>query len=98
MDDDFYATEPLRPVISYPSGLVTTVLPNFMLRSPLHFIITILVAAFTIGIVTRLLTGNDSERVPGTDGRTVWKLPYWIPFVGHGYQLQVIRKSIRTRN
>jgi hypothetical protein len=86
MEDDFY-TEPIRPVISYPSGLVTTVIPQFMSQSPIHFIGTILAIGLVVGTVTRLFTGEDSEKMSGTNQRTVWKLPYWIPFIGHGYQL-----------
>jgi hypothetical protein len=97
MDDDFY--EPLPSVISYPSGLVTKVLPE-LLRSPQNAIIIFIVTAFVIAIATRLLSGSDSEpeKVDGRDGRTVWLLPYWIPFFGHGYQLQVLQQSIRARD
>lgn len=96
--DDFYAAEPLRPVISYPSGLVTHVLPDLLTRSPFTAVTTILAIVFTVGIVTRLLTGSDSEKVPGTDGRTVWQLPYWTPFVGHGYQLLEPKSSFAEDN
>lgn len=86
MDDDFY--EPLPSVVSYPSALVTKHLPE-LLSSPNTAIITVLVTAFVVALATRLLSGSDSEpdRVDGKNGRTVWLLPYWIPLLGHGYQL-----------
>lgn len=86
MVDDFY--DPPRQVISYPSGLVTKILPD-LLRSPESVAISILSALTVILFATRLLSGADSEprRLDGKDGRTVWRLPHWVPFVGHGFQL-----------
>jgi hypothetical protein len=96
MADDFY--EPLPTAVSFPSGLFTKVLPE-LLSTPDSALITILVTAFLIAFVTRLLTGSDSEpeRVDGKDGKTVWLLPYWIPFIGHGYQLQVSQMLDQNR-
>lgn len=88
MADDFY--EPLPSVISYPSGLVTKHLPD-LVRSPTSLITAILVTIAVVIVSTRLLSGNDSEleKFEGKDGRTVWLLPYWIPFIGHGYEFLV---------
>jgi hypothetical protein len=86
MADDFY--EPLPSVVSYPSALVTKHLPD-LVRSPISLVTTILVTIVVIAVATRLISGNDSEpeKFEGKDGRTVWLLPYWIPFIGHGYEL-----------
>jgi hypothetical protein len=88
MDDDFY--QPLPSVVPHPSGLVTQVLPD-LLSSPGTAFVIVLITVLLVAFATRLLTGADSEleTVDGKHGRTVWALPYWVPFIGHGYQLQV---------
>ncbi|KAG0648510.1 Cytochrome P450 monooxygenase [Hyphodiscus hymeniophilus] len=85
MADDFY--EPLPTAVSYPWALLTK-LHSDLLSSPDTVIIAIFVTIFVIGLTTRLFSGSESEadRVAGKDGRTVWLLPYWFPYVGHGYQ------------
>ena len=97
MDDDFY--EPLPKVISYPSGLVTHWIPDLVLGSPVRLITAVVLAALVIAIATRLLSGSDSEpeKVNGKNGRTVWLLPYWLPVVGHGYQLQVSQMVYKSK-
>lgn len=86
MADHF--NEPLRHIVSYPSGWISYYFFQ-LLHEPQRFMITLIVTVLVVGIATRLLSGSDSkpETVNGKPGRTIWLLPHWVPFIGHGLQL-----------
>jgi hypothetical protein len=79
MEDDFY--EPLTaPQPGSTSSIRQSILtPNVIL------------ALFLGPILLLFLTRYLSERSLGSDdgktGRRVWMPPYWVPFVGHGFDL-----------
>jgi len=85
MEDDFY--DPVDPISSVNSaGLLSTVLSS-VVAAPLAVTFTLLLAPFLIAAATRLLSGRSSEKVNGKDGKTVWMPAYWVPVVGHAFQL-----------
>ena len=83
--DEFYEPLPSNP----HSGVVWKVL-DLILEKPAYISSSITLALVLIVIATRLLSGQASEQINDNgDGpvRTVWMPSYWLPIVGHGFQL-----------
>jgi hypothetical protein len=86
MDDDFY--EPLSNGTSSVAALgFGPAVLNVISATPLAILISVALAPLLIVICTRLLSGHPSEKIASKDGRSVWMLPYWVPILGHGFQL-----------
>jgi len=83
MEDDFYESLNQQPG---NSGLISNVFSS-IIAAPLAVVTTFILAPLLIVIVTRVLSGRSSETVKGKDAKTVWILPYWMPVVGHAFQL-----------
>jgi len=81
--DDFY--EPLSNATSASTG-VSSIL-NLLLEHQVAVTVTVLLAPIILVIATRLLSERPSEQISGRDGKTVWMLPYWLPIVGHAFQM-----------
>ena len=56
---------------------------------PLSVLFTVLLTPFAIALMTRLLSECSSEKINGKNERNVWRLPYFVPFFGHVFSLQV---------
>jgi hypothetical protein len=84
--DDFY--EPLSNATSRgaASGLISSILETIV-AAPLAVIVSIVLIPILVVISTRLLSGSTSEGIAGRDGKNVSMLPYWVPVIGHGFQL-----------
>lgn len=82
--DDFYA--PISNATLTSPGLVSTIWTS-ILAAPASLLITILLSPLFIVVATRLLSGRQSEQIAGKNERTVWLPSYWLPFVGHGFQM-----------
>ena len=67
-------------------ALLSTI-SNFVVKAPVSVLVSIALVPFVLIIATRLLTGRASENIAGKDGRSVWMKPYWVPVLGHGFQL-----------
>jgi hypothetical protein len=84
MDDDFYSPV-WNGTISSP-GLLSSVWRS-VVSSPSSVLVTLLLLAPLIIIGTRLLSGQASVQIQGTKEKSVFRPPYWIPVVGHAYQM-----------
>jgi hypothetical protein len=86
MEDDFYA--PLSNVTSeaQDSALISN-LWKLILSEPLSIGATVLLALLLIIFATRLLSERPSKKYNDRDARTVWMMPYWVPIIGHAFQL-----------
>lgn len=82
MDDDFHSPGP--NVTAPPGGLLYKVWA-IAVSAPPAFIIAILLAPLAIVVATRYLSERPSKVVSAGKERTVWLLPYWLPFIGHGF-------------
>ncbi|RDL35113.1 Cytochrome P450 [Venustampulla echinocandica] len=80
MDDDFYASSTnVRP----PSSAWRSVAWG-AITSP-NVVLALLLGPFIIAIVTRYLSGRSVEASSNGKAKRPWKLPYWVPGVGHGF-------------
>jgi hypothetical protein len=87
MEDDFYDT------VSNHSVPITTswVGSTWKTASSPNVILALVLGPFIIAAVTRYLSSRPSLQVG--DEKSAWKVPYWIPFVGHGFSLYVTRNE-----
>ncbi|KAG9247871.1 cytochrome P450 [Calycina marina] len=81
--DDFYGNDEPNP----EAGLVAQSL-NFLLEAPSAVWVTIALAPILVIIATRIFSGYASRKASNYSDsvNTVPMIPYWIPFVGHGWQ------------
>lgn len=84
--DDFYHFLPDATSDITAPGVLSSV-RDLVYKLPFSVLVSIALAPFLIVIATRLLSGRSSEKIAGKDGRSVWLLPYWVPYVGHGFRL-----------
>jgi len=77
MDDDFHHPPPPPGPASRLLQAVLT--PNVLLALFLVPILTI--------FLTRYLSERPVEKNNGKSGKRVWMLAYWVPFIGHGFDL-----------
>jgi hypothetical protein len=80
MEEDFYTATSVTQV-SGPVSFFWSLIPS----APLVLLGTVLLSLPVIFIAIRF-NGNPEER-SGGQKRTVWMVPYWIPVVGHSFQL-----------
>jgi hypothetical protein len=93
MDDDFYEPLSHATAAAQASGLVSSAW-KLLLSTPFSFLLTVLLAPLVIVIATRLLSGHPPAKCAGREERSVWMMPYWVPVVGHTFQLQVTKPVI----
>ncbi|TVY81010.1 Cholesterol 7-alpha-monooxygenase [Lachnellula suecica] len=79
VDDDFYNASPEPGPSSRVWDLILN--PNVLLAL---FLGPVMILFLTRYLSERPLQSGDSK-----GGRRVWMPPYWVPFVGHGFNLQV---------
>jgi hypothetical protein len=84
MEDDFY--QPLSDTPADGSGFLSNVFSS-IIAAPFATSITLLLTLLLTALATRQLSGRQSHILSGKYGQTVWLLPYWMPFIGHGFQL-----------
>ena len=81
MEDDFY-TRVSNSSIPVTVGWASRTWEGA--KSP-NAILALILGPFIIAIVTQYLSGRPSENAGGE--KSAWKVPYWIPFIGHGFSL-----------
>lgn len=84
MDDDFHSLG--LNATALPAGLLSKIWTS-TLSVPPSILVAIIVAPLAIVIATRYLSERPSVVVNDENERTVWMLPYYFPFVGHGFSL-----------
>ncbi|KAG9230325.1 cytochrome P450 [Amylocarpus encephaloides] len=81
MEDDFYrpSSNGTVPPIALGTVLWGTVVD--FLTSP-NVVLALFLGPFIIAILTRYMSGRP---VGKGANKLVWRVPYWIPFIGHGF-------------
>ncbi|KUJ20206.1 cytochrome P450 [Mollisia scopiformis] len=92
MDDDFYSTD----ASDTPANLLSAW--TYALPAPSSMLMTILLAFLAVILATRYLSERPSKLVDSGNGRTVGILPYWLPFIGHGFSLDLSPHGIFALN
>jgi len=91
--DDFY--DPItNGSFTLPESGFLPQLRNYVLAAPVAILTSILLTLISVIVATRLLSGQAEEQVRGKEGKRVWRVPYWIPVVGHGVSLFVLRTDV----
>jgi hypothetical protein len=84
MNDDFH--NPLPQITTPAPGLLSNVWQS-IIDSPASVLTTLLLIPIFVVSATRLLSGHSSQQIKGRIDRTVWLPSYWLPVIGHGYQM-----------
>jgi hypothetical protein len=79
--DDFY--DPIsNQTTTVTNGWVAATLEA---ASSPNVILALVLGPFIIAALTRYVSGRQVQNAGGD--KSAWKVPYWIPFVGHGFSL-----------
>jgi len=79
--DQFYGAN--RDVPSAKSAFRTKLAMTVLRVSPAMWL-TMWSGVVMVFVVTRLMSEKPSRDASHGRGKNVWRLPYWIPFYGHG--------------
>jgi hypothetical protein len=63
----------------------------YLRSAPFGLVVAVFLAPFAVVLATRFLSERVSEKINDKNERTVWRLPYWIPLLGHAFSLSVFQ-------
>ena len=88
--DDFY--DPLNDASANTSGGLFTNGLDLLYEAPVAFLFTLSLAPLLVIIATRLLSGYAFHHARISEkNEKVEMVPYWIPVIGHAFQLYAPR-------